>query len=50
MYSRAPYSKMPYSRPYGVVQVFSQILSATVDSIATLAGILYDVKYSEVGV
>ena len=39
MYSRAPYSKAPYSRPYGVVQVFSQLLSATVDSIATLAGI-----------
>ena len=39
MYSRAPYSKMPYSRPYGVVQVFSQLLSATVDSIATLARI-----------
>ena len=37
MYSRAPYSKMPYSRPYGVVYVFSQLLSATVSNIATLS-------------
>ncbi len=39
MYSRAPYSKMPYSRPYGVVQEFFQTLTATVKDVAMLTSI-----------